>query len=172
MFNKDDVVLGYENGRETLEWIYYEIIERGDSEIFLCSAEINDAESFAGCMMSDFNHLYRIWYKEEEVGYFWLNRFMGNSCFVHFCGMRDTVYARKHAVKIGRFIIEDFLFDHYNILFGCILSSNRRLKLFLQKLLFKPACNLPRLYYVSSKNRHFDFELWTRTGEDNDTQKP
>jgi len=166
MFDKDLVSVNYIEDFAVLRAVYSRIEDEGNANIFRSSEEIDGEYSFAGCMQADYNHFYLISYDSVITGCIWLNRFMGNSCFVHFCGF-DCGDRRRYAVKIGRYLVDDWLLKyHYKVLFGAIPSSERRLRLFIRKLFFKRACIVPKLFYIPTEEKDVDFDIWYKTVDD------
>lgn len=135
-------------------------------DIFDITEEITSYKDFYRIMTSGSNMLYALKYAGELVGCIWLNRLMGNSCFVHFCGF-ETVNSKRYAIDIGRYLSEDWLLKgSFEIIFGCIPSSKKRLNLFLEKIFFKKVCILPKLYYSLNKRKNIDCTLFMKTRKD------
>ncbi len=169
MFNKDLLEVkacNAEYNSELIEEMAWKIDEGGHWDIFDISEEITNYKDFYRLMTCGSNMLYAIFYDGELTGCLWLNRVMGNSCFVHFCGF-ETVFSKKYAIQIGLYLSGEWLLSrHFQIIFGCIPSTKKRLHLFLRKLLFKRVCILPKLYYSLADVKDIDCTLFMKTRAD------
>jgi len=150
--------------------LYDRTVRDGTAKALFHDGEIGSAKEFLTSIKFGENRLFVVLVLNEIAGVFWLNRFKGRSCYVHF-----TTFSHvwgKNSVEVGRAAIrkamhmatdaEGYTFD---VLLGLIPSWNQRAIRWTLDVGFEACGDIPNAIWDSDQGKSVQGTLMYLTRE-------
>ena len=125
---------------------------------YIFEGSILNEFDFIHAMFNDNTLFFLLYYEGILVGYFWIDTFVGRSCFIHFCFFRH--FWGKQTISFGHKVMR-YLFDYFNfdMIAGLVPITNNFAIKYAEQVMNKVGI-FPKSIYNPEKDEHKDAVLF------------